>query len=310
MRVIVTGGAGFIGSHIVERLLVAGHDVFVIDDLSTGHRSNVPQAATFYECDIRDERLTAILAEIRPDAICHLAAQMSVRVSLEEPRRDAAINVEGTVNLLEAAVATTRPKVIYASTGGAIYGEPQYLPCDEQHPIVPLSHYGISKHTVEHYLALYSNLYGLNYMALRLPNVYGPRQDPNGEAGVVSIFAGLMLAGSPVAIYGDGSQERDFVFVSDVARAFEAALTRGQATSVNLGSDRGTSVLEIRDELQRLVGDAIESQYRPARAGEVYRIFLTGSAADDVLGWRAEVSLADGLAQTLAWVRETTLVSA
>jgi UDP-glucose 4-epimerase len=305
MRVIVTGGAGFIGSHVAGRLLQSGHDVAIIDDLSTGHRENVPVEASFYECDIRDERVAAIFAEVRPNAVCHLAAQMSVRVSIEEPRRDASINVEGSINLLEAAIRTTRPKIIYASTGGAIYGEPRYLPCDESHPIVPMSHYGISKHTVEHYLELYAGLYDLDYTALRLPNVYGPRQDPHGEAGVVSIFAGLMLAGSPVTIFGDGAQERDFVYVSDVARAFDLALTQGSRASINLGSGRGTSVLEIRDELDRLVGNS-ETRFRPARAGEVYQIYLTGERAATLLGWRPDVGLAEGLGQTLAWVRETT----
>lgn len=304
MRVIVTGGAGFIGSHVANRLLETGHDVAVIDDLSTGHRSNVPSLATFYECDIRDERIGPIFDEVRPDAVCHLAAQMSVRVSIEEPRRDASINVEGTINLLEAAIRTSRPKVIYASTGGAIYGEPRYLPCDEQHPVVPLSHYGISKHTVEHYLELYASLHGLDYTALRLPNVYGPRQDPNGEAGVVSIFAGLMLAGLPTTIYGDGTQERDFVYVSDVARAFEAGLTKAPRMSINLGSGRGTSVLEIRDNLTQLIGHGIETCFQPSRPGEVYRIYLTGELAEAQLDWRPEVSLAAGLKQTLLWVRE------
>jgi len=303
MRVVVTGGAGFIGSHVADRLLRAGHDVSIIDDLSTGHRENIPDDATFYECDIRDDRLFAILEETRPEAICHLAAQMSVRVSIDEPRRDASINVEGSINLLEAAIRTTRPKIIYASTGGAIYGEPSYLPCDESHPIVPMSHYGISKHTVEHYLDLYASLYDLNYTALRLPNVYGPRQDPNGEAGVVSIFAGLMLAGVPVTIFGDGTQERDFVYVDDVARAFELALNRGTRSAINLGSGRGTSVLAIRDELERLVDSGIEPRFCPARPGEVYQIYLTGNRAANLLGWQVEVSLPEGLAQTLSWVR-------
>jgi UDP-glucose 4-epimerase len=309
MRVIVTGGAGFIGSHVAERLLAAGHDVGIIDDLSTGHRSNLPEAATFYECDIRDERIAGIFAEFQPEAVCHLAAQMSVRVSVEEPRRDASINVEGAVNLLEAAISTSQPKVIYASTGGAMYGEPRWLPCDEQHPVVPLSQYGISKHTVEHYLELYSGLYGLDYTALRLPNVYGPRQDPHGEAGVVSIFAGQMLAGSTITIFGDGAQERDFVYVSDVARGFEIALTRGSRMSINLGSGRGTSVLEIRDELAGLIGRPIETIFQPSRPGEVYRIFLTGDLAANRLGWRPEVNLGAGLSQTLEWVRESAVVA-
>jgi UDP-glucose 4-epimerase len=310
MRVLVTGGAGFIGSHVADLLLAQGHQVAIVDDLSTGHRENVPAGAAFYECDIRDERLAAIFDDVGPEAVCHLAAQMSVRISLERPRHDAAVNVEGSVHLLECAVRSGKPKIIYASTGGAIYGEPRELPCDEGHPIVPLSHYGISKHTVEHYLELYAGLYDLDYTALRLPNVYGPRQDPAGEAGVVAIFAGQMLRGEPIAIFGDGTQERDFVHVSDVARGFAAALTSGSRTSVNLGSGVGTNVLQIRHELVKLVDAPVVTEFRPYRSGEVYRIFLTGDLARQTLGWEPRTALADGLRDTLEWVRAQETVAA
>ena len=303
MRILVTGGAGFIGSHVAEHLLGAGHEVAVLDDLSTGHRANVPAGAAFYDCDIRDERLAAILGEFRPEVISHHAAQMSVRVSVQRPRLDASINVEGSVHLLECAVKARVRKVIYASTGGAVYGEPAYLPCDEGHPVAPLCQYGISKHTVEHYLALYAHLYGLDYTVLRYPNVYGPRQDPEGEAGVVAIFARRMLAARPVTIYGDGTQERDFVHVGDVARATLAALERGDRALVNLGSGSGTSVQAIFDALVQITGYERSAEHGPQRLGEVYRIYLTGERARELLEWSPQVSLEAGLRETVAWVR-------
>ncbi len=304
MRILVTGGAGFIGSHVAELLLAAGHEVAIVDDLSTGHRANVPAGATFYHCDIRDERLASIFAEVRPEVVSHHAAQMSVRVSVQQPRLDASVNVEGSAHLLECAVKAGTRKVIYASTGGAVYGEPIYLPCDERHPVVPLSQYGITKHTVEHYLELYARLYGLDFTVLRYPNVFGPRQDPEGEAGVVAIFARRMLAGLPVTIYGDGKQERDFVAVADVARATLAALDRGPRALVNLGSNRGTSVREIFDALAAITGYDRSATHQPARLGEVYRIYLTGDRARETLGWEPAVSLRDGLRETVAWVRQ------
>lgn len=304
MKVLITGGAGFIGSHVADLMLAQGHEVVIVDDLSTGHRRNVPQSATFHQCDIRDERLSDILANERPEVICHLAAQMSVRVSLAAPRYDASVNVEGSVHLLECAVASGVRKIIYASTGGAIYGEPRYLPCDEQHPIAPLSHYGISKHTVEHYLELYASLYGLDFTALRFPNVYGPRQDPDGEAGVVAIFAGRMLDGLPVTIFGDGAQQRDFVYVGDVARAHLAALDAGSRQAINLGAGVGTSVLDIYQTLAGLITSTSSVTFAPARSGEVYRIYLTGNHAWQTLGWRPEVKLLDGLMMTIDAIQD------
>jgi len=303
MRVLVTGGAGFIGSHVVEHYLAAGCDVAVVDDLSTGHRENVPPDVQLYVCDIRDAALTEVLNEFQPDIINHHAAQMSVRVSIQEPRRDASINVEGTINLLECARGSAVRKVIYASTGGALYGEPRYLPCDEDHPVVPLSHYGISKHTVEHYLELYAQLYGLDYTVLRYPNVYGPRQDPHGEAGVVAIFAGSMLADEPVSIFGDGTQQRDFVYVSDVAKASVSAMTLGSRATVNLGSGKGTSVLDIYTGLANVLNYHRRPIFRRPRLGEVYRIYLTGTRARRQLEWTPEVSLEAGLARTVAALR-------
>ncbi len=305
MRILVTGGAGFIGSHVAEQCRNAGHEVAVLDDFSTGKRSNIPEGVQLYECDIRDSSLEAAVRDFSPEVISHHAAQMSVRVSIQHPRRDAQINVEGSINLLEIAATAGVRKIIYASTGGAMYGEPRYLPCDEDHPIVPLSHYGISKHTVEHYLELYSQLYDLDFTVLRYPNVYGPRQDPEGEAGVVAIFIGLMLQNRPVTIYGDGKQERDFVYVGDVARSNLLALDRGSRTIVNLGSGRGMSVNQIFAALAEAIGYRHEPQFAPVRAGEVYKIYLTGDLARQRLDWEPLTSFQDGLNLTVAWTRET-----
>lgn len=302
MKILVTGGAGFIGSHVAERYLADGHEVAIVDDLSTGHLENVPVGATFYRCDIRQPELAEIFQEFRPEVVCHLAAQMSVRISIQRPRFDADTNVVGTINMLECAIAAGTRKVIYASTGGALYGEPQYLPCDEEHPIVPISHYGISKHTVEHYLELYSFLYGLDYTVLRFPNVYGPRQDPEGEAGVVAIFSGLLLQNKPATIYGDGLQQRDFVYVSDVAEANALALSRGSRSTINLGSGVGTSVLEVYEALTEVIGCDRPPRFETTRAGEVYRIFLTNERARALLGWQPQVGLLEGMQRTVSWV--------
>jgi UDP-glucose 4-epimerase len=304
MRILITGGAGFIGSHVADHMLAEGHEVSIVDDLSTGRRENVPSGATFYEGDIRDAQLDDVIAADRPDVICHHAAQMSVRVSIREPHRDASINIDGTINVLESARRHGVRKVIYASTGGALYGEPSYLPCDEEHRVAPLSHYGITKHTVEHYLELYAHLYGLDYTVLRYPNVYGPRQDPDGEAGVVAIFAGAMLQGLPVTIFGDGRQQRDFVYVADVARANVLALTRGGGEVVNLGSGVGASVLDIFGEISSITAYSLEPCHAKARDGEVYQIYLTGERAAQVLGWEPVTSLSVGLRHTVIQIRE------
>jgi UDP-glucose 4-epimerase len=305
MRILITGGAGFIGSHVADQILTAGHEVTIVDDLSTGRRENLPKEATFYECDIRDPQIDEIIAAVRPDVISHHAAQMSVRVSIREPHRDASINIDGTINVLESARRWAVRKVIYASTGGALYGEPSYLPCDEEHRVAPLSHYGITKHTVEHYLELYAHLYGLDYTVLRYPNVYGPRQDPDGEAGVVAIFAGAMLQGLPITIYGDGHQQRDFVYVADVARANVLALTRGSRAIVNLGSAVGTSVLDVFSEISSITGYRYDPRFEAQRDGEVYQIYLTGDKAARELGWRPGTSLADGLRYTVNEINES-----
>jgi UDP-glucose 4-epimerase len=277
----------------------AGHHVAIVDNLSTGREENIPQDVPFYRCDIRDSRLGYVLVTERPEVVCHLAAQMSVRVSIQDPRNDASINVEGTVNLLELAREVGVEKIVYASTGGAVYGEPRYLPCDEHHPVQPMCQYGITKHTVEHYLELYWYLYGLDYTVLRFPNVYGPRQDPHGEAGVVAIFAGQMLDDADVTIYGDGEQQRDFVYVGDVARAHLSALASGSQRIINLGSGQGTSVNDIFNGLSAILGYSRPPRFELERLGEVYRIYLTGDRAREYLGWRATTPLAEGLRHTV-----------
>ncbi|MFZ1405986.1 MAG: NAD-dependent epimerase/dehydratase family protein, partial [Anaerolineae bacterium] len=252
MRILVTGGAGFIGSHVTDVMLAAGHEVIVVDNLSSGKRANLnPQVSAFYELDILDaDGLQQVFAAHRPHAVSHQAALANVRESLHEPARYAEVNLLGSINLLEAARRHDCQRIIYASTGGACYGEPLFVPVTEDHPINPLDPYGASKHAVEHYLYLYQHNYGLAYTILRYPNVYGPRQDPLGEAGVIAIFTGAMLAGREVTINGSGEQVRDFVYVGDIARGNLLALQTPGSAIYNLGSAVGTSVNTIFAELQ------------------------------------------------------------
>jgi UDP-glucose 4-epimerase len=304
MKILVTGGAGFIGSHVVDALLADGHEVVIVDDLSTGRQQNLNPRARFYQVDIRSPQLAEVFEQERPEIVDHHAAQMDVRRSVAEPLFDADINVRGTLNLLEIARTHGTRKVIYVSTGGAVYGEPRYLPCDEDHPIDPICQYGVSKHVVEHYLHVYQHLYGLDYTVLRYPNVYGPRQNPRGEAGVVAIFTGRMLAGKPITINGTGQQERDFVYVADCARANVLALNKGSATIFNLGTNQGTSVNLLFSTLANIIQYSSEPTMGPAKPGETFKIYLDGRRAQANLGWSATVSLEQGLRQTVKHFRE------
>jgi len=304
MKVLVTGGAGFIASHVVDLLLGAGHEVVIVDDLSTGRRANINPSARFVELDIRDSRLLDVFVRERPDIVNLHAAQMDVRRSVADPMFDASVNVLGSLNVIECAKATGAKKIVYISTGGAVYGEPEYLPCDEQHPINPICPYGASKHTVEHYLFMYHAHYGLQYTVLRYPNVYGPRQDPRGEAGVVAIFAGQMLRRESVVINGDGEQQRDFVYVEDCARANLLAMKNGCTGIYNLGAGRGTSVNEIYSAVKALTGYPADASHGPDKMGETRAIYLDARKARRELGWEPEVALMDGLMRTVNYLRD------
>jgi UDP-glucose 4-epimerase len=303
MRILVTGGAGFIGSHVVDKFLEAGHKVIVVDDLSTGRRANLNPKAKFYDVDIRSQALKAIFEREKPEVVDHHAAQVDVRRSVADPIFDARVNILGSLNLLTCAHTYGVRKIIYISSGGAIYGEPVALPCTEDHPIQPLCPYGASKYIIERYLYLYKQNYGLDYTVLRYGNVYGPRQDPSGEAGVVAIFTGQMLKGESPTINGSGEQERDFVYVGDCAHANVLALDRGAGRAYNLGTGRGTSINKIFAMLKHLTGYEREPVYGSAKAGETFRIYLDAERAHEELAWRPRVTLQEGLQRTVAYFR-------
>ena len=308
MRSLVTGGAGFIGSHLVDALVARGDDVTVLDDLSSGREQNLAGAveagAQLVRGDVRDgSSLTALVSMARPEAIFHLAAQVDVRVSLSDPSFDARTNVEGTINVLEAARAAGVGRVVFSSTGGAIYGETDILPTPETVEPLPMAAYGQSKYCAERYLGLYERLYGLSTMALRFGNVYGPRQDPHGEAGVIAIFCGRLVAGERPRIYGDGTQTRDYIYVADLVQALLSAGASSAGGVANIGTEIETSVLEILDVLRGLHGPgAPEAEFAPGRTGEIDRSCLAATRARDVLGWQASTPIADGLRSTYAAV--------
>jgi UDP-glucose 4-epimerase len=306
MKIIVTGGAGFIGSHVVDLFISRGFEVVIIDDLSTGRASNLNPSATFYQMDIRSPKLLEVFEKEKPDYVSHHAAQMDVRRSMVEPLFDAEVNIVGSLNVIEASKKVGVKKIVYISSGGAAYGEPVYLPCDEAHPIDPICPYGASKHTVEHYLYMYSVNYGLNYTVLRYPNVYGPRQDPHGEAGVIAIFTGLMLKGEQVVINGDGDQERDFVFVKDCALGNFLGLTAENGI-YNLGMGKGTTVNEIFNDLKDIIQYKKDAIHGPAKLGETSRIFLDATKARTKMGWEPTLNLYEGLKQTVDYHKSVEL---
>ena len=309
MRVLVTGGAGFIGSHVVDRLLRQGHEVSVVDDLSTGRRELVNRAARFQRCDIRSRRLLRLIATWRPDAVVHAAAQASVARSLADPDFDASVNIGGTLALVRASGAAGVRALVYISTGGAAYGDTSMVPTPEEHPALPSSPYGVSKTAAERYVECYGPLLDMRTLVLRLANVYGPRQNPQGEAGVVAIFADRLLRGAACVINGDGEQTRDFVYVEDVADAVVRALQSSDVTGVlNIGTGVETTVNTIYARLAQAAGVTRPAEHGPAKPGEQRRSALAVARAGRVLGWIAATPLDQGLQRTLQHFRSSTRV--
>lgn len=304
MRALVTGGAGFIASHVSDRLLREGHTVAVVDNLATGKRENLPADAAFHEVDVRDGELSRVFAVEKPEIVFHHAAQMDVRKSVTDPRYDADVNLLGTLNLLENCREHGVRKIVYAGTGGAMFGEAAYLPVDEKHPILPISPYGVSKHTVEHYLYAYHVNFGLDFTVLRYPNVYGPRQDPHGEAGVVAIFSLQLLSGEVPKIFGDGTKTRDYCYVDDIVEANMLAVDRGGAGLYNIGRGIEVSDREIFEAVRDAVGVPVEPEYAPPRPGEVEHIALDAALAASELGWEWKVDLRDGVKTAVEFYRD------
>jgi len=310
--ILVTGGAGFIGSHISDALIDDGHKVVVVDDLSQGNLKNLNPNAVFYRLDICDPSLELVFEKERPEYVCHHAAQIDVRKSVVDPMYDARVNINGFLNILSCSVKRGVKGVIFASSGGVVYGEPEVLPVPEVHPKGPLSPYGVSKLSSEYYLYYYNKVFGLSYIALRYANVYGPRQDPLGEAGVVAIFSNKMLQGEVPTIYGDGNQVRDYVYVGDVARANLLSLRQLDSISLpssiddhafNIGTSVGTSVNELYSLLSSIIGFKERAIHDEPRKGELYRTFLNIDKAKDKLGFKPSVSLRDGLEMTVNYFR-------
>lgn len=303
---LVTGAAGFIGSHLVDRLLADGLNVTGIDDLSSGKISNLPIGFDLRQMDIRDPELQDVVAEIRPDIVFHLAAQISVSLSTRDPQLDADVNIRGALNLLEGvrALHDKTIKVVYITSGGTAYGEPEIVPADESTPIRPLSPYGVSKFAIEQYLPVYEKLCGLRYSIIRLANIYGPRQDPHGEAGVVAIFAKAMLAENSMSVYGDGNDERDYVFVGDVVDAIAKAGNASFKGPFNIGTGIGTSTNRIFDLVAKYCGHSSPAVHGPSRLGDIKCISLDSSKAKRELEWSAQVDVDTGFRKTVAWFRQ------
>lgn len=311
MKILVTGGAGFIGSHLVDRLLQLGHEVVVVDNLATGYRHNLNPCAKFYEASLLDPELGEIFQREKPDIVNHHAAQNDVRRSNTDPVLDAQHNIIGSIHLIQYCIDHGVKKVIYASSGGTVYGEPIYLPVDEAHPIAPISPYGISKHTVEHYLFLASANAGLNYTVLRYANIYGPRQHPRGGAGVIAIFAASILKGIPPTIFGDGSATRDYLFISDAVAANLLALTGGDREIYHVSRGIQISLNELFCKLKQIIGSITKHNeilemspvYAEPRLGEIHRIALSPEKIQSDLGWTPQISFQDGLGQTVPYCR-------
>ena len=299
MKILITGGAGFIASHVADLYLTAGHDVTILDNLSTGVKENIPKGAKFTQMDIGDPGVDKVFADGRFDVLTHHAAQIDVRISVNDPLFDARVNILGSLNLLEGALKHGVKYVQFASTGGALYGEQDYFPADEEHPIRPLSPYGIAKYTIERYLYYYHSVHGLNYTALRYANVYGPRQNPHGEAGVVAIFCDRLITGKEAVINGDGKQTRDYVYVKDVARANLLSLDKPLNGSVNIGTSIENDVNAIYRTLNKAGQFNAPEKHGPAKKGEQQRSVIQWDKAQKLLGWQPEVMLEEGLKNTL-----------
>jgi UDP-glucose 4-epimerase len=302
MRVLVTGGAGFIGSHLTDAFLARGDDVAVVDNLSTGQPGRLDSRAALHKLSVTDaSSLAAAAAEIRPELICHLAAQIDVRASVADPAADAQVNVTGTINVLEAARATGA-RVVFASSGGALYGRNAPLPAPESVPAEPESPYGVAKLCAERYIGLYNQLHSTRHAVLRLANAYGPRQDPAGEAGVIAVFCAAVLAGKPPVIYGDGTQTRDYVHVRDVVRAFLAAADADRAGTWNIGTGTEVTVNDLVTILARITGTPLTPRFAPARAGELLRSAVASDLATHDLGWRHGIGITEGLESVFRWM--------
>ena len=305
MKILITGGAGFIGSHVADLLIKNGFDVCIIDNLSSGKPENVNPKAIFYKCDIRDSKLSEIFQKERPQIVIHNAAQMSVRNSVDDPLNDASINIIGGLNVLEASRKTKVAKIIFASSGGVVYGEQQYFPADENHPTKPISPYGVAKLSFEKYLFYYNYIFGIKYICLRYANVYGLRQDPYGEAGVVAIFSKKLLNNEQPVINGDGKQTRDYVYVKDVATANLAAIRNDFTGEINIGTGIETDVNDIFNILKKAAGQKdLKEVHAPAKEGEQKRSVLSYKKAQEVLGWEPEMELKMGLVETYNWFKE------
>ena len=307
-KVLITGGAGFIGSNIADRLIELGHEVIVLDNLETGKRENINKGAKFYEFDIRNKALIDIFNKEKPTIVIHNAAQLSVRISVENPVYDADVNVVGGVNVFNCSMLSKVKKIIFASSGGTVYGEQEYFPADESHPLRPISPYGVAKLASENYLYYFHKEYGLKFIALRYANIYGPRQDPFGEAGVVAIFSSKIIAEDQPIINGDGNQTRDYVFVKDAVEANIKAIESDYIGYINIGTSKETSVNELFYILKDISGKKyIKEIHGPAKPGEQLRSVLDFGLASKILDWKPSVSIEEGLRRTYEWFKKNSI---